>query len=192
MIFDLDGTLTEPFLDFDAIRAEIGMPPGPILESLAALQSSERERAEEILRRHEWEAARKATLHDGAAEAIADCRTKGFATAILTRNARAPAQHVIETFGLFVDALWTRDDGPVKPSPEPVLALCRRLSANPQRSWVVGDYLFDLQAGRAAGAGTVLMIGNRETPSYAELADAVIRSLRELSTVLRNGLDSLS
>lgn len=184
VIFDLDGTLTEPFLDFDAIREEIGLPPGPILESLAALPLQERERADGILRRREWDAARHATLHAGAREAIDDCRSKGFATAILTRNARAPAEHVMTTFGLEVDALWTRDDGPVKPSPEPVWALCRILSAEPRRSWVVGDYLFDLQAGRAAGTGTVLMIGKRDPPSFAELADVVIRSLGELSSVL--------
>ena len=35
VIFDLDGTLTEPVLDFDAMRAEIGLPEGvPILEQL--------------------------------------------------------------------------------------------------------------------------------------------------------------
>jgi len=28
VIFDLDGTLTEPLLDFDAMRAEIGLAPG--------------------------------------------------------------------------------------------------------------------------------------------------------------------
>ena len=53
VIFDLDGTLTVPALDFDAIRAEIGLPPGPILESLERLSQAERRRAEEILHRHE-------------------------------------------------------------------------------------------------------------------------------------------
>ena len=33
-IFDLDGTLTVPELDFAAIRAEMGIAEGPILEEL--------------------------------------------------------------------------------------------------------------------------------------------------------------
>ena len=36
VIFDLDGTLTQPFLDFDKMRTEMGLPrdAGPILEAL--------------------------------------------------------------------------------------------------------------------------------------------------------------
>ena len=37
VIFDLDGTLTVPTLDFDAIRADIGAGDGPILEYLQGL-----------------------------------------------------------------------------------------------------------------------------------------------------------
>ena len=49
MIFDLDGTLTEPVLDFDAIRAEIGLPEGvPILEHLDVLDGAGRARAEAV------------------------------------------------------------------------------------------------------------------------------------------------
>ena len=29
VIFDLDGTITQPFFDFDAIRKEMGFPPTP-------------------------------------------------------------------------------------------------------------------------------------------------------------------
>ena len=54
VIFDLDGTLADPLLDFDAIRAEIGLAPGlPILEQLADATPAARARAEEIMRRHE-------------------------------------------------------------------------------------------------------------------------------------------
>ena len=36
VIFDLDGTITEPFFDFDAIRKEIGLDDsdGSILEAI--------------------------------------------------------------------------------------------------------------------------------------------------------------
>ena len=38
VIFDLDGTLTIPLLDFNRIRQEIGISDGfPILEALATM-----------------------------------------------------------------------------------------------------------------------------------------------------------
>ena len=41
-VFDMDGTLTIAQHDFDAIRAELGLPEGlPILESLEKLPSAE-------------------------------------------------------------------------------------------------------------------------------------------------------
>lgn len=186
VIFDFDGTLTRPHLNFDAIRAEIGVR-GPILEAMASLTQADRDRAESTLLRHEWDAARNAELQDGAAEVVAHIREMGFPTAILTRNAREPVRHVLKTFGILVDALRTREDGAIKPSAEPVLELCRQLSTDPAESWVVGDFLFDILSGRAAGTRTVLMIGDGARPAFADQADHVIRSLHELPAIVASG-----
>ena len=184
VIFDFDGTLTEPYLDFDVIRAEIGIPSGPILEAMEKMDEAPRRRAEQIIRRYEWEAARNATLQEGAVEVLAACRAAGMPVAILTRNARETLDLVLARYGFVVDAVRTREDAPIKPSPEPVLSLCEELSTEPRRSWVVGDYLFDIMSGQAAGAHTVLMIGNGSRPAFAEQADHVIRRLWELLPIL--------
>jgi HAD superfamily hydrolase (TIGR01509 family) len=184
VIFDLDGTLTRPYLDFDAIRAEIGIASGPILEAIARMSPTERQRAEAIMVRHEWDAARNGSLYDGAVEVVAVCRERGFPTAVLTRNARAIVDHILDKHGFVFDAIRTREDGAIKPSAEPVLSLCEELNADPQGSWMVGDYLFDIMSGEAAGAGTVLMIGDAPVPEFAARADHVIRKLRELLTIL--------
>jgi HAD superfamily hydrolase (TIGR01509 family) len=183
VIFDFDGTLTKPCLDFDAIRAEIGVT-GPILEALSGLDPAARARAERIVLRHEWEAARRAELHDGASEVLAVLRSRGMPTAILTRNARATVEHVLARFNLSVDALRTREDGAIKPAAEPVLSLCAQLGAAPTQSWVVGDYLFDILSGRAAGTRTVLMIGDAARPPFADQADHVIQCLEELLPIV--------
>ena len=71
VIFDMDGTLTEPILDFDAMRAEIGLPDGvPILGHLDGLTAAERAHAEEVLLRHERAAIAQATLADGCADLL--------------------------------------------------------------------------------------------------------------------------
>ena len=183
VIFDLDGTLTRSNLNFDEIRAEIGVQ-GPILEALEALDEDGRRRALEILERHERTAADRVVLQDDAVVVLATSRRRGLKTALLTRNSRSSVEVIAARHGLVFDAIHTRDDGTIKPSPEPVLSLCARLGTRPQRTWVVGDYLFDLQAGRAANAPTVLMVGEAPLPAYAALADHVIRKLTELLDLL--------
>jgi|CXWL01.1.fsa_nt_gi HAD superfamily hydrolase (TIGR01549 family) len=188
VIFDLDGTLTKPYLDFDLIRAEIGIQSGPILEAISAMTPVERTRADSILTRHEWEAARACELHEGAVEIVAHFRNKGHPVALLTRNTRPIVEYILSTNGFHFDAIRTREDGAIKPSAEPVLSLCEEFEAVPAQSWVVGDYLFDLQSGRSAGTRTVLMIGDGKLPAFASLADRVIRRLRELPAIIA-GLD---
>lgn len=179
VIFDLDGTITKPDLDFDRIRDEIGVE-GPILEAMETMSADARGRAELILVRYEGEAAGRAELHDGAIEVIQGLRSSGYPVAILTRNSRRNLDNILKRFGIEVDATRTRDDGAIKPSPEPVLSLCCELDVEPRDTWMVGDYLFDIQSGQRAGAKTILMIGDRARPSFADQADHTVSRLKDL------------
>ena len=71
-IFDMDGTLTVPAHDFDAIRTELGLPQGrPILEQICG--DARGARARELLARLdgiEWEIAAGAVAHPGARELL--------------------------------------------------------------------------------------------------------------------------
>jgi len=184
IIFDLDGTITKPYLDFDAIRREIGIASGTILEAMAKMDGAARARAEEIVLRHEWEAARNGDIYDDAVEVLESCRANEFATAVLTRNAREVVDFLIERHKLPFDTIRTREDGAVKPSPEPVHSICGELKVDPRDSWMVGDFLYDIRSGRSAGTGTILMIGDGAIPEYAGQADFVIRRLREIPAIL--------
>lgn len=185
IIFDLDGTITRPYLDFDAIRNELGVE-GPILEAIEEMDPPTRERAETLLKQYEREAAQNATLQEGAVEVIDTCRSRGYPVAILTRNARVTVDFVLRNHGIRVDALRTREDGAIKPSPEPVLSICEQLCTDPRRSWVVGDYLFDILSGQAAGTRTVLMVGDKPMPGFADRADHVIRRLIDLLPIIES------
>ncbi len=188
VIFDLDGTLTVPYFDFDAIRREIGLPTTPrtpILEAMDAMTPAERDRCEVILIKHEEKAAQESELWDDTLTVLDAIRRAGLPLGLLTRNSRRSVDIVLAKHGLAFDCIHTREDGPIKPSPEPVLMICRTLSAEPTKAWVVGDYLFDLMSGNAAGATTVLMAGNGTVPDFADQADHVIRRLSELLPLLR-------
>jgi histidinol-phosphate phosphatase family protein len=50
-----------------------------------------------------------------------------------------------------------------KPAPGLVLRACRELDIDPVRSWLVGDILNDVEAGRRAGCRTVLVDNGNET-----------------------------
>jgi len=184
-IFDMDGTLTKPHLDFDAIRAEIGLPAGPILESIVHLKGAERERAEAILHRHEDEAARASDLQPGAHEALECIRRAGWLIALMTRNTRHATDIVCRKHELIFDHIRTREDGPTKPSPEPIFDICRALSRRPADAWTIGDFHFDILCGHAAGTRTVLFWEfAAPAPDWAEIATHVISHLRDLPGVI--------
>ncbi len=182
VIFDLDGTLTRPYFDFDAIRREIGLPADgrPILESLATMTPEARARAEEILHDHEARVADCCELWEDALEVLSTLQARGIPLGLLTRNSRRSTERVMERHGMRFDRTHTREDGPVKPSPDAILRMCCHWGVKPSQAWVVGDYLFDIIAGRDAGARTILMIGDAPLPAYAGEADHVVRRLREL------------
>jgi HAD superfamily hydrolase (TIGR01549 family) len=157
VIFDLDGTLVNSQLDFDAMRAEMGLPLGrPILEALTAMPSAEAERCRIILHRHETQGADRATLLPGVAEFLAELRRRGKRLAVVTRNSRAITERTLAGVGLTFDIVVTRCDGPVKPDPWPIHSICQQWRLTPDEVVMIGDYRFDIECGQAAGCRTVL------------------------------------
>jgi HAD superfamily hydrolase (TIGR01509 family) len=189
VVFDMDGTVTDSPLDFDLIRAECGVPAGrPVLEHLAALPEAERRRAEAVLVGHERRAAAECVLMDGAREVIEALRARGLKTALLTRNSAESVRTVLARFGLQFDCWLSREDAEPKPSPDAVLRIARRFGVRPQEMLVVGDYVFDMQAGRAAGARTALL-RNAKVPIPPAEADYVIGALNELLDLVGDAVE---
>ncbi len=187
VIFDMDGTLTLPAIDFDQIRAEIGIESGTILEALESMTPDQRARAHEIIAAHERVAARDTEMQDGVHDVLDFLQAAGIRIAIATRNSRPSVRTVLDKHQFQVDHIHAREDGPVKPSPRPVLDICEYFQIAPESSWMIGDYVYDIQSGNAAGATTVLLEADGPMPEAAEQADHVISNLRELITILNNG-----
>jgi len=159
VIFDLDGTLLDSPLDFDAIRCEIGLPDGqPILEALEGLPPPERARAEAVIDRHETEAVRASRLIPGATDLLAWLRARGLKVALLTRNSRASVEAAARRHGLAFDDAVTREDHEPKPSPRGVRHLMEAGGARAAETGGGGDFRFDVEAGAAAGVRTVAVV----------------------------------
>jgi HAD superfamily hydrolase (TIGR01509 family) len=187
VIFDLDGTITKPVLDFDKIRAEIGITAGPVWETIITMPKDRRKQAEKILLKYELQAARSAELNEGAKEIFDILAQRDIKSAILTRNCRQGWEIVRDKFDLNIPFAFTRETGPMKPDPSAVIQITKTLRISAENSLVVGDYLFDIQAGREAGAKTALLVHNDNLPDYANLADYIIHNLLEIVDIIDNG-----
>jgi len=187
-IFDLDGTLTVAAHDFDAIRAELGLTPGrPILEALEMLPPAEAAPLWKRLDELELEIAGRAQPSPGAAELLEALGRRGTRLGILTRNSAQSARVTLEAAGLgefFADQdLIAREHAPPKPRPDGILRLLRQWNARPESALIVGDYRFDLEAGRAAGIATIYF-DDSASHAFAEQADLHVTRLEQLTRAL--------
>ena len=188
VIFDLDGTITQPYFDFDAIREEIGLAKdsGPLLESMDKMNPQQRRKAEEILFIHEQKAVIESKLNSGAEQTLSALRAAGIHIGILTRNKRDNAYAIAKKHNLKFDAVIGREDGPVKPDAFGVLELCRQFGVKPQETLLLGDYLFDLLCAKAAGAVAVLLANHNQAGEFAKYADFSIENIGEILKIIAN------
>lgn len=157
VIFDLDGTLVDSGLDFDQMRAEMGLPSGqPILESIASLPASEARRCWQILDRHELEGAARATPMPGVHDLLALLSSHRLRRGVLTRNSRDAAMMCLGRLGVTFDVVLAREDAPPKPDPTGILNICAIWEMRPTEVAMVGDYRFDVEAAGQAGSRAVL------------------------------------
>ena len=195
VLFDFDGTLTLPgALDFGSFKAAIGCPADtPVLEFLEALPAGgQREAAAADLERFEMAAAARSLPNPEAEQIVRELRGRGLKVGIVTRNCARSVARALENFsGIGVgdfDLIVSRD-APVRPKPsgDGILLAARTLAVAPREILMVGDYVFDVEAGQRAGAVTVFL-DNREHPAAIRLqSDFTIASLGELRLILGMG-----
>jgi HAD superfamily hydrolase (TIGR01549 family) len=183
ILFDMDGTLTQPVLDFALIKLEMAIGPGPILENLRALEGSRKREAEAVLHRHEKAAAENSELNDGCTELLSWLAENGLATGLVTRNSPLSAETVLRRHGLAMSVIITREELPFKPSPAPLRLACDRLGIGLEDTWMVGDGQHDIEAACAAGMRSVWISHGKKRTFEAE-PWAVVADLRELNLIL--------
>jgi len=187
-VFDLDGTLTVAIHDFVQIRALLGVPEGgDILGHLQSLPEDEALAANGKLCAIEDELADRTEPALGALELLQLLHGRGARLGVLTRNTRANALRTLGRIGLIpfiatCDVLG-RDEALAKPDPDGIIKLALGWGISPRSLVMVGDYGFDLQCGRAAGAATIHVDPSRAF-RWPELTDLAVGSLAELQLAL--------
>jgi len=186
-VFDMDGTLTVAAHDFPAIKRALDIPQDhDILGHLASLPADVSAAKHAWLLEHERELALASQPADGAVELVRELAGRGYRLGILTRNARELAHLTLAAIGLAdcfaVEDILGRDEAAHKPDPAGLLYLAKAWQVDPAQMVMVGDYRFDLDCGRAAGAKTILV--NLPENPWPELTDWHAQDCVELRTLL--------
>ena len=174
VVFDLDGTLVDGREDIaravnqgilevggeglpsSEIIPHIGRPLIHIFEDLLPAElRGMAGRAAETYRQYFFDhCADNSCLYPGVAECLENLRT--VSRAVATTKMTFMAVKVVEKMGIkhHFDLVQGSDGLPHKPDPAVLTQVLDRLGKRASRSWMVGDTVYDIQAGKAAGMRT--------------------------------------
>jgi phosphoglycolate phosphatase len=178
ILFDFDGTLVEPSIDFDAMKDQVieiaavfGVDVAPwaawpvleIMERVGQELSSNGAHAanfascaNQAIIRVETKAAERVAPYPGVPAMLRTLYSRGYAVGIVTRNCRAAVEQILARAPLMHQVLLTRDDVQyVKPDPRHLADALDALGMRGEPTLMCGDHPMDIEAGRAIGAVTV-------------------------------------
>lgn len=179
VLFDLDGTLIDSAPDLgaaaDKMRLPRGLPSLPLEKYRPMAGAGARgmlgvafgmapdhpqfaEMREEFFRNYEDCMTQRTYVFDGVAEMIAALVDQGVAWGVVTNKSMRFTGPLTKKMPLFASAraVVGGDSTPhAKPHPGPLLEAARQVGIKPGDCIYVGDDVRDMQAGRAAGMGTV-------------------------------------
>ena len=213
LIFDLDGTLIDTLADITnslnyafgrrglkkkltekQVRGMVGRGIGRLVEKAAAAgrDAGGRKIAEELTgdflahyRRHLLDNTR---LYPGVRETIE--KLDGFKKAIITNKSVPLTRKILKGLdfaGQFDLVAGPETAGAMKPSPEPVFYVLRRLKIAPAESVLIGDSRLDIESGKRAGVKCTVAVTYGYGGKPAKDADYVIDSMEKLlPTLYRN------
>jgi HAD superfamily hydrolase (TIGR01509 family) len=188
-IFDMDGTLTVPVHDFNDIRRQIGIPPDtPILEAISQMSPADAARTRRALHDIEMDLAALAQPQPDALGVLEKLACRGGTLGILTRNDEDIAEATLRACGLHHlfprHHVVGRETCAPKPLPDGVLHLLALWDAQPASAVMVGDFLYDIEAGRRAGVRTVHFdtAGRFPWPQFTDHGITALGQLLELTS----------
>jgi HAD superfamily hydrolase (TIGR01549 family) len=177
VIFDMDGTITVPYIDWKSLRERIGAEPGnTILEYIESLPAERSAWANDQLLQAELEAASQADANDGIVSMVDELRSRGIKLAVVTNNHREAMELVFDRYGLQFEVALSRDDGEIKPSGYLIEKALQGLGVAAAAAVVVGDGRYDVEASDRAGVRCIYLTHGspafEHTPSADTLAEA--------------------
>ncbi len=209
VLFDLDGTLVDTIKDIasalnvaltsvglparsvDEVKSFVGEGASKLVEKV--LGEEKKFLREEVKRRfleaYSEHPVVESVVYPGVRETLG--RLGAFDKAIISNKWEYLSREILGTFdllGYFNLIVGSESTADRKPSAVPVIYALSRLRAAPREAVMVGDSIYDVQAGSAAGVATVAVTYGYQDRHLLSGADCLIEEFTQLPTVL----DSLS
>lgn len=210
IVFDMDGTLTVPVIDFQAMyRAVLGHdeylavksknPSGiDILHHIESWSPDKQRRAYEVIADYEKQGLDRLQIMPGAAELCSFLDSRNIRRGLITRNVKDAVDLFHERFGVKFSPALSREYRPYKPDPAPLLHICSTWEVQSNEVMMIGDSLKDdVACGKRAGAFTCLLDerGRYDAPEYANVQhkpDYKVSSLVEVQSLLERDFELTS
>ncbi|KAK6781102.1 hypothetical protein RDI58_023286 [Solanum bulbocastanum] len=210
IVFDMDGTLTVPVIDFQAMyRAVLGHdeylavksknPSGiDILHHIESWSPDKQHRAYEVIADYEKQGLDRLQIMPGAAELCSFLDSRNIRRGLITRNVKDAVDLFHERFGVKFSPALSREYRPYKPDPAPLLHICSTWEVQSNEVMMIGDSLKDdVACGKQAGAFTCLLdeTGRYDAPEYANVQhkpDYKVSSLVEVQSLLERDFELTS
>lgn len=204
ILFDLDGTLVDSARDTtDALNAAIApfnIPRFTIQEVKDAMGGGKNRLshlddgtipldwtvfAERFAKEYQERMTVYSSLYPGTAEVLDNL--SGRKKAVVSNKRKSLTVEVLDRFGIlpFFEIVVGGDSGAGrKPKPGPILQACAQLGVPAAQALMVGDCIYDVEAGRAAGVKTAAVTYGYGVDGFHQGADFIIHSLPELLSFL--------
>lgn len=207
IIFDLDGTLVDSSTDIanalNAASKSFGIPSVTVREAEEIIGGGLKKLIERLLARtgstvdgsmllqrfldeYSSHLTDHTTLYPAVAETLA--ALEGITKVILSNKLTSFTLQIIERFrlGHFFSSVQGSDAvAEKKPSPAPIVSLLDQFAVDRRQAMIVGDSIYDVEAGHRAGIHTVAAMYGYGAPGFDALADFRIRSFPELPALAR-------
>lgn len=122
------------------------------------------------------------SLCPGVSETVAELSQRGKKLGIVTSRTMESGEPFLKWFGLlpFFPAIVTPDHTALhKPHPEPIFEALRQLNSQPSETLFIGDAVFDMEAGRAAGTAVCFTEWSPADPGEPK-PDFTVSDMRQL------------
>jgi len=128
-------------------------------------------------------------LYEGVKETLDYLNQRQIKVSLLTTKGQDQAEKIIDHFNLrksFNYLMGRRDGLAHKPSPEPLIVICKDLRVEPAESLFVGDTELDIQCGKNAGTKTCgVLYGYRKREQIEkEKPDWIISNIGEIKSII--------
>jgi phosphoglycolate phosphatase len=206
IIFDLDGTLVDSRLDImHAVNHAIsphGVEPVHLQEMPELVGEGAIRLMEKLLKKRKidldismlvdrFESYYSAhpvshtVPYPGVSETLRSLRD--YRKAVVSNKFRSISLEVLEKLQLsqYFEEVAGVDTFPErKPSPLPILRILDTFGARPEETFIVGDSIYDIQAGRASGTNTVAVTYGYGSLGFSDNADFILTDFPQMIDVI--------